>query len=213
MHILRIISKLVRVVVGSRETSCIYTYCRQKQQAGAKDPSVEVFDARTPPPPRVKELVSAKVGWIGYWFMHRRMVRYGGKLLCLRIDGELAAYGWIQGWRPFRHRYRWLLDDAIMLGFFWTAPRFRGRGLYGRLLAHSIAVCDERERIPLIVAVGVSNTSSQRGVDKAGFTRIGVYEMTRRFFSLFTSVRVIEQDDSAAAGLRRKPFSAGASSR
>jgi len=83
-----------------------------------------------------------------------------------------------------------------MLGFYWTSPESHGQGLYGRLLAHSIAVCEQRNRIPLIIMASLKNNASQRGIEKAGFAKLGVFRCARSFFDILTSHRILEQHQS-----------------
>ena len=125
--------------------------------------------------------------------MAHRMKRDGARLVVLREENRLRAYGWIQGWRSFR-RLRWLAPDARCLGFYWTASADRGRGLYGRLLKHSIAVCEERDRLPLVIFTSPDNPMSQRGIEKAGFLRLGEYELRSWFGGLISRHRTIRQE-------------------
>ena len=58
------------------------------------------------------------------------------KLLCYsEYNQRLQAFGWIQTWKPFRHKFGRLAKDGVMLGPYWTEPHNRGRGLYGKLLS------------------------------------------------------------------------------
>jgi GNAT superfamily N-acetyltransferase len=116
--------------------------------------------------------------------MRYRLRREEARLLCLSEDGlHLDAYGWIQDWRPFRRRFGALAQTGTMLGPYWTAPEARGRGLYGRLLAHSLSLCD-RDR-PILIGTSPENKPSQRGIEKAGFKPRGewVLRLYLRFFS------------------------------
>jgi GNAT superfamily N-acetyltransferase len=81
-----------------------------------------------------------------------------------------------------------------MLGPYRVRPESRRQGLYGRLLAHSIAVCEDRHKVPLLIFSDTWNTPSQRGIEKAGFVRLGVYETTCSCFRLIFTYRIIEQD-------------------
>ena len=139
---------------------------------------------------------------VGYFVMRRRLKRGDARLLCLMEQGKLCAYGWIQRWRPFRRRLAWLADDGIVLGPYWTAPSQRGKGFYGLLLGHSIALCPERYRKPLLIFARPDNKPSLRGIEKAGFVRLGVYEVSSWFFRTVNRHKTIQEDRSLADALR-----------
>jgi L-amino acid N-acyltransferase YncA len=110
----------------------------------------------------------------------RRLRRHGAVLLLLRDRNDLAAYGWLQAWAPLRYEFWWLADDAICLGPYWTHPQQRGRGLYGRLLSHSVAECRRRfpRDLPIYIWAESSNAASIRGIEKAGFRSVGLHRVS-----------------------------------
>ena len=193
---------LCNYVVGRRLTAVFYVYCQRQQGKGREDASIRCFDAAHPPPPEIVEHLRHLGHAAGYFILRRRMKHCGARLLCLVEEGKLHAYGWTQGWRPFKRRLDWLTNDGVVLGPYWTAPSERGRGLYGRMLAHSIAVCPDRERRPLVIFARPDNTPSLRGTEKAGFLRLGVHEVNSWFFRVANRHRVIQEDRSLAEALR-----------
>lgn len=192
-----------RLAVRRVETLVFYAYCRARQGDGREDPCVRYFDAAGPPEGQIERDLIAAQGRLAYAMMRRRMVRHGARLLCLVEDGRLGAYGWIQRWVHFRRRYAYLAADATMLGFFWTAPACRGRGMFGRLMAHAIAVCEERRRVPLLVMTSPANRASQRGIEKAGFIRLGTYRITSWLFQLVVRTEVLTKERTLAEALRQ----------
>lgn len=192
MKISRLFQKLRKRIYRKTEV-VIYAYDKGKQGAGMLDSGVCIYDKNNPPPSDVKNEICFLEGRLSYWLMKRRLDRYGGKLLCIRKKERIESYGWIQNWKPFRRRYGWLAEEAVLLGPFWTRPDCRGQGLYGRLLGHSIAVCEQRDRIPLLIITSPDNKSSQRGIEKAGFAKVGIFCCTHFCFSLFVSHQVVEQ--------------------
>lgn len=180
-----------------REVRVVFAYCR-RQGAGREDAAVSCYDARNPPPPAIADQVDGAQGLLGRLLMRRRLRQGGARLLCLQEDEKVLAFGWIQQWRYFRRQYAWLTDRGICLGFFWTAPEARGRGLYGRLMAHAIALCPRREELPLLIWTHPDNRPSLRGIEKAGFLRLGTYQISRYFFGLGNSHRIIQQDHELA---------------
>ena len=155
-----------------------------RQGSGAADPQVRVYE-RWQDIPRHFRTVAVPSPWTDAMFY--RMKRGRAKLLCLSEDGRrLQAYGWVQDWSPFRRRYGAVAREGTMLGFYWTAPEERGRGLYGRLLAHSLTVCDLGR--PVLIAASPQNRASRRGIEKAGFRPLGEWE-TLTVFRWFSRMR------------------------
>ncbi len=107
--------------------------------------------------------------------LFHRIKSKNAKLLCIYDQKDLIAYGWIQNWKPFKRKYGWLYKNATMLGPYWTNPDYRGKGIYGRLISHSIAISDKN--LPLIIYTSPQNVSSQKGIEKAGFTKIGTFRI------------------------------------
>ena len=195
MHTLRrFLRKILRKLVGVRRLWGIYAYDFRRQGEGRRDPAIQEYSAHERIPRPIARQMVTLAGLSGYWFMRQRMWRHDGKLLCLVQDGKIAAYGWVQGWKPFRRRFNWLVRDAMMLGFYKTLPPYRGQGLYGRLLAHSIAACDNRNRIPLIIVVDPENKASVRGIEKAGFAKLGVFEIRQGPMDWGCRHRIVSQD-------------------
>lgn len=184
------------VAVRRKMTGVFYIYCGQRQGGGRKDKEVRCYDASHPLPLDILRQLKCATTWTGLCVMRRRLKRGHARLLCLLRGGRLCAYGWVQQWGPFRRRLGWLTLDAVMLGPYWTAPSERGKGLYGRLLAHSIAVCPERDRKPLLIFARPGNWASLRGIEKAGFLRLGVYEVTSWLCHLVNRPRTIQQERS-----------------
>jgi hypothetical protein len=143
------------------------------QGAGRPDPCVKVYGSWKDIPESFRRR-AVPAPWRSA--MRHRLRRGKARLLCLSEDGQhLDAYGWIQDWRPFRRRFGALARTGTMLGPYWTAPEARGRGLYGRLLAHSLSICD-RDR-PILIGTSPENKPSQRGIEKAGFSLRGGWEI------------------------------------
>lgn len=128
------------------------------------------------------------------------MRRGKARLLCFSEDGlQLDAYGWIQDWSLFRRRYGAIATEGVMLGYYWTAPAARGRGLYGRLLSHSLALC--RKDRPILIATTPDNTASQRGIVKAGFQSRGEWEVCSYFRWFSWMRRVANPGDGTGHGI------------
>ncbi|MDY0144450.1 MAG: hypothetical protein RBS84_00480 [Kiritimatiellia bacterium] len=172
--------KLLGRFIYEKRRYLFYGYIPE-QGEGTADPHVKVYAAWDEIPPRFRRRALG-TSWMNA--MYYRLRRGEARLLCYSEDGQrLDAYGWIQDWRPFRRRFGALAKHGTMLGFYWTAPEARGRGLYGRLLSHSLTVCSKDH--PILIVTSPENKASQRGIDKAGFKSLGEWEgrILLRWFS------------------------------
>jgi hypothetical protein len=152
---------------------------RRPEQMGLRDAQVEVFDVAHPPDETVRGAYRIAAGRASDVLMFGRMRSAGAVLLLLRDEAGLTAFGWLQTWKPLRREFWWLDRDGIGLGPYWTRPDQRGRGLYGRLLSHSLWECDERFRgKPAYVWARSANDASVRGIEKAGFESLGEHEVS-----------------------------------
>ena len=62
--------------------------------------------------------------------MFYRLARGDAILICYSKNSkQLQAYGWIQTWEPFKHKFKAISNEGVLLGPFWTAPEYRRKGL------------------------------------------------------------------------------------
>ena len=186
---MRRLLKLLRRFTYERRRYLFYGY-GSRQGLGYLDPHVKTYDSWTEIPRHIREMAVPNP-WMNV--MYYRLQRGQARLLCYSETGaRLDAYGWIQDWRPFRRRFGVIAARGSMLGYYWTAPDMRGRGLYGRLLAHSIYLCPKDQ--PILIDTSPKNRASQRGIEKAGFEFLGEWE-ERVFFRWFSKMRRIPRPD------------------
>lgn len=105
-----------------------------------------------------------------------RMRRGHATLLVLHRGGKVAAYGWLQSWRLFKDKFGPIAQNAVMLGPYYTAPDYRGQGLYGILLAESLRLAP-LDKLPVIFTTP-DNQPSLRGIEKAGFKPLGNWRIS-----------------------------------
>lgn len=166
------LSKLFRRLVHEKRSCLFYSYDLERG-AGRADPCVKVYGAWADIPKDFRKIV-VPAPWRNA--MYYRLGRGEARLLCLSEDGQrLAAYGWIQDWRPFRRKFGALARSGTMLGPYWTSPEARGRGLYGRLLGHSLSLCSTKQ--PVLIYTSPENAASRRGIEKAGFHPLGRWDL------------------------------------
>jgi len=116
--------------------------------------------------------------------LYYRLNSKNARLICIDNGIELIAYGWIQSWKPFRRKFGWIFKNAIMLGPYWTNEKYRGKGIYGSLLQYSITHISND--IPVLIYTSLDNVSSQKGIEKIGFDKIGDF----RIFLFFRSFSI-----------------------
>lgn len=97
----------------------------------------------------------------------------GHLFCCLKERNTITAYGWVN---PNKHHTIGELNLQMemrkkteVLYDFTTLPLFRGKGLYPTLLQHMI----NRTDTPKVIYVLSYNTASIRGIEKAGFHKLG----------------------------------------
>lgn len=120
--------------------------------------------------------------------LYHRFKQRRAKLLCLEKEGVVAATGWIQTWHPFRRKFKHLAREATMLGPYWTHPEERGKGLYKKMLRCSLS-CVSAD-IPILIYTSPQNLASQRGIESAGFRKLGVYRVRLIFRTLNSTTKL-----------------------
>lgn len=175
---------LLERIVGRSRVYSVYGY-DPAQGSGRRDDAIEVFNNASPPPAAVQVLLRRHAGILGAGLMRRRMVKHGAVLLSIVRGNDMLGYGWIQTWRPLLREFGWLAGtNARCLGPYWTHPQHRGKGVYGRLLLHSLAECRDRGWNDVYIWAEADNASSIRGIEKAGFRPLGRHRVTLGWFCL-----------------------------
>lgn len=187
---MRLLSAAKKLIHDERE---YIFYLAPEARPGQGEPTEEIrvceSYAQIPPPFRGVVLPKRFLN-VMYW----RLQRGQATLLCYSDDGDtLQAYGWIQAWKPLRRKFSMLAKDGIMLGPYWTAPEHRGKGLYGKLLDRSFALC--RGKTPVFGCTAPENAPSQRGVAKAGFEPLGQWVVSTWFRWFIVQRKVDEEAD------------------
>ena len=176
-----------------RETVVMFSKTCEQNVPDPADPSIFIFDSSNKLPDHLRKEFTKLRGlgmWIFTWF---RMKFRGSRFLCLIEGNRICAYGWAEVSSPFLRRYRWLIPSAFLLGPFWTAPDQRGRGLYGRLLSKCLAINPDPAKLPVFIHADATNTSSLRGIEKAGFQKLGTFEVTSYLMGLWCTHKAVSQ--------------------
>lgn len=105
-----------------------------------------------------------------------RMRRGVTRLLMLPAPDGVAAYGWLSDMVVYR-KYWSFAGPGWMLGPYATRPDWQRRGLYMRLLRHSISLLRELDDRPLFIFALHDNGPSRRVIETAGFHPMGVFEV------------------------------------
>ena len=81
-------------------------------------------------------------------------------------------------------KFPYLHENEYEIGPCHTFSQFRGRGIYPRILRHIVSTVGTEET-KFYMVVNSNNESSIRGIEKAGFSRIGIMEVrgiTKRYY-------------------------------
>lgn len=186
---------MLKRLIHQRRQCLFYAY-DANQGAGTPDEHVEVYESWAAiPVDWRKTIVPSR--WLDP--MYFRLCRGAAKLLCYSGDGRaLDAYGWVQDWKPFRRMFHELASEGTMLGPFRTSPPARGRGIYGRLLGHSLSLCPTER--PILIYTAPENIASQRGIEKAGFRPLGAWELRQWLGGGFVRLRRMPSAKTSPAG-------------
>lgn len=152
------------------------------------DPGISTYDAVSGIPDNVLERLADAAGQFELFVMTGRMRRNGAVLAVLPGVESIIGYGWIQQWAPLRREFGWLAEDAVCLGPFWVHPNYRGRGVYGRLLTHTVVEAMRRGATNVFVWTDDGNRSSAHGIERAGFESVGRYHITLWFAGCWRKV-------------------------
>ena len=99
----------------------------------------------------------------------------GRRCYAARVDGTLAAYGWVSFDEEFigelNLRLRLLPGEAYIWNCV-TLPAFRQKYLYTGLLAHIVGELRNEQFSRVWIGADLDNIPSQRGIARAGFTHV-----------------------------------------
>lgn len=135
---------------------------------GQRDDAVCEYDVAAPPPTEVVEAYRRHAGRAGAGVMLGRLAHGRATMLTIFDGGEMLAYGWLQAWDAVQREFWWLGARGLALGPYWTNAQHRGLGLYGRLLAHSVASRKGAPDTPLFIWARAENAPSIAGILRTG---------------------------------------------
>lgn len=99
----------------------------------------------------------------------------GSRCYAARVDGKLAAYGWVSFEDEFigelNLRLRLLPNEAYIWNCV-TLPAFRQKRLYSALLTYIIEELRKENLSRVWIGADIENIPSQRGIARAGFTHV-----------------------------------------
>jgi RimJ/RimL family protein N-acetyltransferase len=72
-----------------------------------------------------------------------------------------------------------LQTDEVEIKYCLTLPPFRGRGIYPEVIRHMISYLSMRDVKRIFMCVRRNNLPSIRGIEKAGFRRVGKFRLIR----------------------------------
>lgn len=118
-----------------------------------------------------------------------RMRRGLAKVVVLKTQRELIAYGWLQSWEPFRRVFADISTQGLMIGPAWTAPEWRGKGVHGLMLTKRIMIAEKVK--PIFTFAEENNRASISGIERVGFRKIAKVNMVR-YFHVLKSAKIVK---------------------
>lgn len=97
------------------------------------------------------------------------------KLYCYRQGGELAHTSYVI---PKCCKFPFLESSDYEIGPCMTCPKFRGKGYYPTMLRYICSTVGS-QKTTFYMIVDEENSASIKGIEKAGFTRCGVVEVSK----------------------------------
>jgi hypothetical protein len=181
----KIRGKLSQLIgIGREETLLYIRPSGAKLQDVAGDPGVSISVCSEIP---IEQM--AQFGWIKKVEVDRR-IRRGDQCYVAHVDGRLAHYSWVQysGYadiksagvvRPIPDGEFWIYDCC-------TAAWARGRKVYPAVLSRILRDYFEKGSNMAFIYTSRHNTSSQRGILRAGFNLhqvLGSIRIGRTYFA------------------------------
>ena len=112
----------------------------------------------------------------------RGRFRAGRRCYVARVDGQIAAYGWVSFDEEFvgelNLRLKLLPDEAYIWNCV-TLPNFRQRYLYSALLTYIVGELHKDHVSRVWIGADTENVASQKGIARAGFTYVADLVVTR----------------------------------
>jgi len=108
--------------------------------------------------------------------------RAGRRCYVARVDGQIAAYGWVSFDEEFvgelNLRLKLLPDEAYIWNCV-TLPNFRRHYLYSALLTYIVGELYKDHVSRVWIGADTENVASQKGIARAGFTYVADLVVTR----------------------------------
>ena len=125
----------------------------------------------------------------------RRLLRWRcrgcGWVYFASMDGRFCHYSFVTPAARYRKFCPEIPANALLIGPCMTMPAARGRSIYPRVIQQIAYDLTQEGRGPVYIQTDTTNAASIRGMEKAGFTKCGVWAGRRAFFDLITRARKV----------------------
>lgn len=115
------------------------------------------------------------------------LVTRGKYKICyvLSPDGELIHYSFVI---PYCAKFSFMDKDDLQIGPCWTNEKYRGRGIYGRVLDYiAQKAVSFNPNTNLYVLIRKANIESTKGINKANYIPVGECKKTK-YLKLYNTV-------------------------
>lgn len=156
----------------------------------ALDPEIQLYSRENPMPDHVADDMARMMGAWALRVFKWRTARGHSRVYVFPAERGAASYAWVSDMCLYRKYFK-IAGPGWMLGPYATREDHRRKGLYARLLRHTLthlAGIDNRVRWAF---ADVDNVVPRRAMEELGFEPLGVYETHTAFFRLIARSKLI----------------------
>ena len=185
---------LLKYIFDERKPTAFYCWNVSTQGKASHSPDIIELDHDCKIDPLINQQLRKNASFLGYWRIRILWTREKIRFFCLMKNGYPACIGMTQKWNLHSKKLTWLDQPGEVMGFYWTDPKYRGQGLYGKMLAHTVKSVADKGINRMYVWASTSNIPSRKGIERAGFLPMGCRMVYRQFFRLFCHSEPLENE-------------------
>lgn len=157
-------------------------------EADLRDLRIECIGPRERPTSRQREDLKQHVSWLARLYLMRWVRRGAGWIFIGYQDDAPAHVTFVRLPSVYRKLFPAMCEPAgVFIGPCVTGAEFRGRRIYPRVLRYAVGMLTAQGFGPAYIHTHPNNIASIKGIERAGFSRCGIWSGTRTFGYLFVT--------------------------